>query len=257
MKKLGLMLVMTSLLVGCTSTSETNEVTSWSESLIQENVISIGVAPDYPPYESLSATGELEGFDIDFMNAVLEAINENNDGEYTIEWVQLEFSTIITSMQMGQLDLGVSGFTYDEERDVLFSTPYIDSSTLVVTNASSEIKSLADLEGKVIGAQLGSTGEAAAKEIANAEVIGVGNVNILMESLKTNAYDAVVLDQGVAMSYVENAGFVLIDEALIDDSMYVVAKTDKTLLMDEINAAIETVKASDKYQELLEKWGLK
>ncbi len=255
MKKFGLVMVVLALLTGCTSTPK--EVSSWEDSLIKETVISIGVSPDYPPYEGLDLNGNLEGFDIDFMSAVLDVLNENNEGEYTIEWVQMEFSTIVTSIQMGQLDLGVSGFTYDETRDVLFSTPYIDSSILVVTNGNEEIKSIEDLTGKTIGAQLGSTGESTAQEIEGATVISVSDVNILMESLKSNAYDAVALDQGVAMNYVENAGFTLVEGTLVDDSMYVIAKKDKELLIEEINAAIEIVKSSDIYTELLEKWDLK
>ncbi len=257
MKKLGLVILMMSVLVGCSSPATQNDETQdWKDTLIKENVISIGVSPDYPPYEGLDTSGNLEGFDIDFMNEVVKVINENSEGEYTIEWVQMEFSTIITSIQMNQLDLGVSGFTYDEGRDVLFSTPYIDSATLVVTNEGSEITTLDDLKGKVIGVQLGSTAEAAANEVEDAEVISVSDVNILMESLKSNAYDAVALDQGVAMNYVENANFSLVEGTLIDDSMYVIAKNDKTLLMDEINVAIEKVKESPIYLELLEKWGL-
>lgn len=255
MKKLGLMMVVMFLLTGCSGTKEV--ATSWEQDLIKKNTISIGVSPDYPPYEGLDASGNIEGFDIDFMNAVVDVINESNEEKYTIEWVPMEFSTIITSLRMGQIDLGVSGFTYDSERDVLFSTPYIDSATLAITNSGSTIKTIEDLKGKTIGVQLGSTGESAAKEIADAKVISISDVNVLMESLKSNAYDAVALDQGVAMNYVNNAGFVAVDGVLIDDSMYVITKKDKTLLMEEINAAIEKVKESELYQELLQKWNLK
>ncbi len=257
MKKLGIIMLVVGLLVGCTAKKEAGSESTWNETLIKENVISIGVSPDYPPYESLDVNGNLEGFDIDFMTEVVSILNAKEEANYEIEWVQMEFSTIITSLQMGQLDLGVSGFTYDEKRDVLFSTPYIESATFVLTNGNEDIQSIDDLEGKVIGVQLGSTGETAAKEIKDAQVISISDVNIMMESLKSNAYDAVALDQGVAMKYVNNSGFTLVEGSLIDDSMYVIAKNGKTLLMDKINEAIEEFKGTEKYQELLEKWDLK
>ncbi|MFV0380042.1 MAG: transporter substrate-binding domain-containing protein [Anaerorhabdus sp.] len=266
MKKILLMLVMLLVLVGCSNGKSSTEETTdpektqtsalWSDELLSDGVISVGVSPDYPPYEGLSESGELEGFDIEFMQAVVDQVNANNGTDVKLEWVQMEFSAIITALQMGQLDFGMSGFTFDEERDVLYSTPYIDSSTLVITNGNEDIKSIADLTGKVIGVQLGSTGEIYAKEIENAEVVSISDVNVLVESLKANAYDAVALDQGVAMNYVENAGFTLVDGVLADESMFVIAKNGQESLMDEINKAIEEFKASDAYTQLLAKWGL-
>lgn len=268
MKKLGLICLAMFLLVGCSSkpatptastdpsaTPVTTDEAAWDSTLIQDNIISIGVSPDYPPYESLDTTNKIVGFDVDFMNLILETINKDG-GNYSIEWVQMDFSTIISAIQMEQVDLGVSGFTYDSERDVLFSTPYTESAAVVVVNPNSDIKTLEDLNGKVLAAQLGSTGEVAAKNVEGAEVNSIANVNIMMESLKNNAYDAVIIDKPVAENYVKNAGFVMLEEPIQDDDTYIIAKTGNTVLMDKINSAIEEVKQSDAYKSLLEKWEL-
>lgn len=269
MKKLGIVTLVALLLVGCTSktaqptasanassTPGVNEEAAWTESLIQDNVISIGVSPDYPPYESLDTTNNIVGFDVDFMNLVVDTMNQDG-GNVKIEWVQMDFSTIISAIQMNQVDLGVSGFTYDEERDVLFSTPYTESAAVVVVNANSDIKTLDDLKGKLLAAQLGSTGETAAKNVEGAKVQSIANVNIMMESLKNNAYDAVIIDKPVAENYVKNAGFVMLEEPIQDDDTYIIAKKGNTVLMDKVNSVIEEVKQSAAYQDLLAKWELK
>lgn len=270
MKKLGLTLLAIFLLVGCSSkpatttpsasagtteTPATTDEAAWNSTLLQDNIISIGVSPDYPPYESLDTSNQIVGFDVDFMNLLLDYINQDG-GNYTIEWVQMDFSTIISAIQMEQVDLGVSGFTYDKDRDVLFSTPYTESAAVVVVNPNSDIKTLDDLKGKVLAAQLGSTGEVAAKSVEGAEVNSITNVNIMMESLKNNAYDAVIIDKPVAENYVKNAGFVMLEEPIQDDDTYIIAKTGNTVLMDKINNVIEEVKQTQAYQDLLEKWEL-
>ncbi|MEG0240740.1 transporter substrate-binding domain-containing protein [Anaerorhabdus sp.] len=268
MKKLGIMLLAMLVLAGCSSkpaeatpstdpteTPATTETAAWTETLVQDGIISIGVSPDYPPYETLDTSNQMVGFDIDFMNLILDTINKEGS-DLKIEWVQMDFSTIISAIQMEQVDLGVSGFTYDKDRDVLFSTPYTESAAVVVVNPDSDIKSLDDLKGKVLAAQLGSTGEVAAKNVEGAEVNSINNVNIMMESLKNNAYDAVIIDKPVAENYVKNAGFVMLEEPIQDDDTYIIAKTGNTALMDKINAVIEQVKQTEAYQELLTKWEL-
>ncbi|MEF9968367.1 MAG: transporter substrate-binding domain-containing protein, partial [Longicatena sp.] len=239
-----------------TNTPTEETTTSWNESLVQDGIISIGVSPDYPPYEALDTNNQIIGFDVDFMTLIVDTLNAVEGTEYKLEWVQMDFSTIISSIQMDQVDLGVSGFTYDEERDVLFSTPYTDSATVVVVNPDSDIKTIDDLKGKVLAAQLGATGETAAKNVEGAEVNSIANVNIMMESLKNNAYDAVIIDKPVAENYVKNAGFVMLEEPIQDDKNYIIAKKGNTALMDKINEIIEEVKQTEEYQEILEKWEL-
>lgn len=250
------------LSLGACSTNQPNKETpqvtlqGFEQNLQKPGTLVIGTSPDYPPYESLSATGQLIGFDIDLMNAVASTITTSDGKTYQIEWVQMSFDTIISAIQAGQVDLGVSGFTYDKERDVLFSTPYIESQQVVLTNTGSAIVSLADLEGKSIGVQLGTTGEIAAKDIPSAQVMSIDNVGVLIESLKNNAVDAVVVDKAVGENYVKNAGLVMLAEPLVDENMSVIAKKGNEALMAKLNAAIESVKQSSDYAKLLKTWEL-
>lgn len=218
--------------------------------------ILIGISPDYPPFESLNNNNEMEGFDIDMVEELVRIMNENG-GNYDREFRQMGFETIVTAINTGQVDLGISGFTYDEKRDVAWSSPYNDSKQVALVNADSEIKTTDDLKGKSIGVQLGSTAEVAVKEIENVIVRAVADVKILIETLKAGGIDAIVLDEAVARSYQENAGFVMIDEALLDEQNYIIAKkTGSEELMHDLNAAIEQFIASQKYTELKEKWGI-
>ena len=78
----------------------------------------------------------------------------------------------------------------------------------------------------------------------------------MIESLKSNALDAVVVDIPVAKGYVENAGFVMLDEVLIDESTSIIAAKGNDELIAKVNEAVKAFKASDAYNELKEKWGM-
>ena len=82
-----------------------------------QNII-IAMSPDYPPFDDLTTSGELTGFDYDMGEWLFTWLNENGYN-YTHEWKQMSFDTIISAIQTDQVDLGISGFTYAEDRKVL------------------------------------------------------------------------------------------------------------------------------------------
>lgn len=247
MKKL-VKVVMTTMmmfaLVGCGGSDSSDKKTLY-----------IGISPDYPPYESINNDGNMEGFDIDMTKELITIMNENG-GNYEYKFKQMSFDTVVSSVQTEQVDLGISGFTYDKDRDVAFSKAYNDSKQVAVVAGDSTISNISDLAGKSIGAQLGATGEKAAKEIKDAKITAVADVKVLIETLKTGGLDAVVIDYAVAKNYQKNAGLKMIDESLLDEENLIITSKGNDTLMEELNKAIEKFVKSDKYVELKEKWGV-
>lgn len=215
--------------------------------------ILIGISPDYPPYESKNTDGEIEGFDVDMTAWIFNWLNENGH-DYTYDFVELSFDNIISSLQAGQVDLGISGFTYDEKREGIFSDSYYDSAQVIVVKNGSGIESAADLNGKVVGAQQGATGEEAAASIEGAEVKAVSDVKVLMETLNADGIDAVVLDRAVAQNYEKNGDFTIIGEDLMEEENIVYTTEEHKELLDQVNEAIAAFKESDAYAELTAKW---
>ena len=106
-----------------------------------------------------------------------------------------------------------------------------------------------------VGAQVGATGETCAKDIKNADVKAVTDVKVLVETLRTGGVDAVILDYAVAKNYVDNSGFKMIDQALLEEENLIISKKGNTELMNAVNKALDEFVGSDKYNELKEKWG--
>jgi polar amino acid transport system substrate-binding protein len=193
------------------------------------------------------------GFDIDMGNWLFEYLNDNGRN-YKVTWSQMSFDTIISAIQADQVDLGISGFTYDEDRKVLFSDPYFESAEVVLVNADSTITSVADLSGKKVGAQLGTTGEECANDIEGAEVQALEDMGVAMASLKANSLDAVIMDEPVAQQYAATGDYKILDEKLLEEENYVIAKEGNEDLMDDVNEAIAAFNESDYKQELIDKW---
>lgn len=230
---------------------------AYESEILTPGEIVVGVSADYPPYESLNpSTGELEGFDID-MTETLATYMGAEGKEVKVVWKQMEFATIITALQSGQIDLGVAAFTYDPERECLFSDPYLESKQVVVLPAGSTITSFDEFDGLTVGAGLGTTGEAAAKEqLTGAKVTNPGDYTVMFEALKNGALDAVVCDGIVAQNYADTYGFVIMEEPLVLEENSVIVATGNEELLAEVNNAIAQFKASDAYVDLQVKWGL-
>lgn len=235
-------------LVGCGSKKE--EASSDAGKNVE---IVCAISPDYPPYESLDTNGEIIGFDADMVALFPSYLNDGST-QYTFKFVQMNFDNIITQLQGGQADLGISGFTYDEERKVEWSQPYLGTDQVAVVAADSDIKTLADLEGKTIAAQSGATGEKAAKDVKNAKVVAVTKVDEIFSALTSKQYDAVVVDSAVAKNYAANQGFRVLEEPLLAEKNYIIAKQGNTEMIELVNKALEKFLASEDYKKLCEKW---
>lgn len=229
----------------------------YEQEILTPGQIVVGISADYPPYESLDpATGEIIGFDVD-MTKELASYMGADGKEVEVVWKKMEFDSIITALQSGQIDLGVAAFTYDPKRECLFSDPYLVSQQVVVLPAGSTITSFTEFDGLNVGAGLGTTGEAQAKaQLTGANVTNPGDYTVMFEALKNGALDAVVCDGLVAENYAAQNGFVILPEPLVlEENSVIVAKGNEELLK-EVNSAIAQFKASDTYTDLQVKWGL-
>jgi octopine/nopaline transport system substrate-binding protein len=122
----------------------------------------IGSSADYPPWESVDASGNIVGFDKDVGDEVCKRI------EATCTWQNQAYDGLLPGLQVGKFDLVISGVSINEERaqKVDFSSAYADAPNSLVVAAGSEAesaKSASDLVGLLakaaIGVQTGTTHE--------------------------------------------------------------------------------------------------
>jgi len=220
--------------------------------LLKKGTLVIGTSPDYPPYESLE-NGRLVGFDIELFEAVGESLG------LKVEWSQMNFDNILVAVPAGQVDIGVSGFTYTEERakNLLFNkVPYLKSAQVAFVQEGSDIKSIEDFPGRHFYAGLGTTGEAALKEIEGVKISNTMDYQIAFEMLSRGQLDGIVCDVAVGEGYLKPMSLRAIEPPLLDEENFIITRLGNDLLVAAIDAKLGEIMKTEAYEALRRKFGM-
>ena len=122
--------------------------------VLEAGELVVATSPDFPPFEYLEGS-EVVGIEVDIMTLVCEALGV----DLVIQ--QIDFDSVLAGVQAARFDCGMSGITASEERarNMLFSDVYYIAAQAIVVPADSDITSKADLEGKKVSVQTGTTAE--------------------------------------------------------------------------------------------------
>ncbi len=214
----------------------------------------VGTEAQFPPFEIVDSKGNVIGFDVDLMNAIAE------DQGFKVEYLDQDFAGLIPALQTGNVDIIASGMTITDEREeeVDFSEPYINAGlALAVLTDNEDIQSVDDLTGKTVSVQTGSTGFLKAEELLKAGIIAeikdFPHVNEAIEELKIGGADVMINDLPVTNAFIAAQPGVIkiVGEPLNSEDYGFAVRTGNTELLTKINAGLENVKASGKYDELL------
>ena len=208
----------------------------------------------WPPFESVNETTKaIEGFDIDLLTAVAA------EAGFKFEVVNVGFDALLTGMAQCQYDGAISAMTITEERQKAFnfSDPYLAAGQVVSINKdTTDIKSVADLVGKKIGVQIGTTGAIESAKIKDAEVKTYDTLDLAFQDLINKQVDAVVADYPTAVSFVGvNSDKLMTTGDVFTSENYGIAvcKTN-TELLALLNKGLAAVKAKGLIPELEKKW---
>ena len=107
-----------------------------TEKPLQEKLIRVGVSADYPPFEYYDENNNLQGFDIELMNLVGKKCG------YKIEYVNMDFGDLISSVINGKTDCAISSVAVTDERDkyIDFSREYLKTHNITYNNGQKSVK---------------------------------------------------------------------------------------------------------------------
>ena len=215
----------------------------------------IATSPDFPPFESMQGDGSIVGIEIDVMNAVADALGVS----LTIEPVN--FDSILLGVMSGSYDVGVSGFSVTEERkkNVLFTDAYCLAAQAIVVPEGSAIAAKADLEGKTVSVQSGTTAELFCLE--NGYTVDAYNTNSDAEmAVLSGSVDAWVIDDLTAAQMVKanNAGggkqLVILPDAMTTEPYAFAFAFGSEDLCSAVNDVVNGMVADGTIAALFEKW---
>ncbi|MBE9179001.1 basic amino acid ABC transporter substrate-binding protein [Oculatella sp. LEGE 06141] len=219
----------------------------------ETTTLRVATEPAFPPFESQGSGGELEGFDIDLMNAIGEAAG------FTVQFQSLPFDGIIPALQSGTVDAAISAMTITAERaqTVDFSRPYFKAGlAIAVQESDTEVTSFDDLQNKRIAVQIGTTGAAEAAKIEGAQIRTFDSAPLALQELANGNVDAVINDAPVTLYAVQsgNIGGVKVIGQLITEEFYGIAIPKGSPNVEAINQGLATILEDGTYNELHQKW---
>lgn len=216
-------------------------------------VLVVGTDATYPPFEYADdQTREIVGFDIDLMKAVAKQLGVK------AEFVVVPFDGIIAGLNSGKYEALISAMTITPQRAeaVLFSEPYYDAGqSIAVPVDNKTIKSIDDLPGKRLGAQLGTTGEKLAKEIPRSTVKSFDNIGEAFRDMANGNLDAIINDKPVSQRIIVARGKAKLVGPILNTERYGIAvRKNQERLKKAIDEALLELKSNGTYAWINEKW---
>ena len=215
-----------------------------------KEVLVMATNAEFPPYEFYEGQ-KIVGIDAEIAAAVAEKLG----CELKIE--DMAFDSIIAAVSSGKADFGLAGMTVTEKRleSVNFSDTYAHATQVVIVPEGSEITGVADLDGKKVGVQLGTTGDLYAGDIADATIERYNKGFEAVQALSQGKVDAVIIDNEPAKVFVaENEGLVLLDEAFTEEDYAMAIAKENTELLEKVNKALAELKEDGTLQAIVDKY---
>ena len=210
----------------------------------------VATSPDFPPFESLE-DGKVVGIEVDIMKEICEELN------YELVFEQIAFDSVITGVQEGKYDCGMSGITVtpDREEQVLFTTPYCLAAQVIVVKADSTINSKADLAGKTVSVQLGTT----ADEFCRAQGYTVDSYEANADAklaLTTGKVDAWVIDDLTAAEMCKGDSSVkILSETMTSEPYAFAFNFDDEELVKQVDEIVKKLIDNGTIKEIFESYG--
>ena len=217
----------------------------------------VGLDDNFPPMGFRDEKNELVGFDIDMAREVAKRAN------IEVEFKPIDWNAKEAELLGKRVDALWNGLTILEERKekILFSDPYMVNKQIIIVKAGSPIKGKADMVGKIVGAQEGSSAVTAMtkdKELSDkfkqTKLFG-DNIAAMMD-LETGRLDVVVVDEVVGRYYVNKKpdNYTVLSEDFGTEDYGVGFRKDDEATRNKVNDVLTEMKKDGKAAEIAQKW---
>ncbi|WP_042349964.1 basic amino acid ABC transporter substrate-binding protein [Bacillus massiliigorillae] len=244
------------VLAGC-GTSDKTSGEKENKDGQEKKTLRVVTNADYSPME-FQDKGELVGFDMELITAM------GKEAGYDVKLEHVGWDPIFVELDKKRAQVGASAITINKKREQSydFTAPYFYASQKILVPQGSSIKSAADLKGKKVAVQMGTTANIIMDKLYGADNKNIkkfeNNILAIMELTKGGA-DAVVADNAVVEEYAKNNPkqklVVIEDKGAFDPEFYgfMLQKGDKQLKKD-LDKALNTLLDNGEYTKIYQKW---
>ncbi len=216
--------------------------------------LTMATSADYPPYEyidSSSGSQEIIGFDVDIAKHITEKLG------YGLTINNVDFNGLIPALQAKRADFVMAGMTPTPERkqNVDFSQVYYEAKNTIVAKKGSNLTNPSQLTGKVVGVQLGSIQETAAKKFEGANVKALNRISEMVQELKAGRVTALIMEDTVARGFIEaNPDLEFNTIPNTEEAGSAIAFPKGSELVAKFDPILQEMQTSGKMTELVTKW---
>lgn len=243
-----------SMLFGCGGTSGDAKETAQTD----KTTFTVGFDAEFPPYGYMDENGDYTGFDLDLAQEVCtrrgwELVKQ------PVDWDSKDME-----LSSGAIDCIWNGFTMTgRESEYTFSEPYVDNSIVYVVRADSDIQNEADLAGKHVITQAGSSALTALQDESKADVVAtfasldeIADYNTAFMNLEAGTNDAIAVDIGVAQYQLATKSdkFRMLEEPLSTEQYAIGFKLGNEELRDQVQATLNEMVEDGTFMEIASKY---
>ncbi|ACS86062.1 arginine ABC transporter substrate-binding protein [Musicola paradisiaca] len=210
----------------------------------------------YPPFESVDASNQIVGFDIDLANALCKQI------QATCTFSNQAFDSLIPGLKFRRFDAVIAGMdiTPERQQQVSFTQPYYENSAMFIAQKD-KIANVAALSGKRVGVQNGTTHQKfLLDKHKDITVVPYDSYQNAVLDLKNGRLDAVFGDTAVVNEWLkQNQGLAAVGDKVADKDYFgiglgIAVRQNNDELVKKFNAALNTIKQDGTYQAIYKKW---
>jgi polar amino acid transport system substrate-binding protein len=227
-----------------------------SNAIKEKGKFVVGLDDKFPPMGFRDDKGEIVGFDIDLAKEAAKRMS------LTVEFKPVDWDGVIMSLNNKDIDVIWNGLTITDKRkaQIGFTKAYLENKQIIVVKEGSTISKKADLKGKLVGVQMGSSSEEAiskddlaksAKEVRKFS----DNTEALLD-LKNGGIDAVVVDEIVGRYYIskKSGEYKVLEENLGSEEYGVGVRKGDKVFLENLDKALSDMKADGTADKIAEKW---
>ncbi len=213
---------------------------------------------EFEPFEYKDGN-EIVGIDVDIANAIAKKL-----GGVKLKINDVAFDSLTLELQTNKCNFAAAGMsiTPDRQKNVDFSDPYFDAAQAVIVKKDSPVKAPADLNGKKVGVQQGTTGDTYCTDEDGKSEVKVGEVKRYnkgadaISDLMSGRIDAVVIDDFPAQKFVSKNPdqLVKLDDALTVEHYAIAVKKGDKAMLDTVNSVLAELKSSGELDKIIQNY---
>jgi len=222
------------------------------ERIEREGVLRVGMDASYPPFELWDEVG-LRGYDVDLASAL------GREWGVEVDFENITFDGLYDALKAERVDIIISALPYDAllTQDVAYSYSYFDAGQVLVVQEETAINKIEDLNGRMVGLELGSEGDLEARRLEQRmilERVAYSSPQEALEALRGEKVDAAIVDAVSAYEFIGERGGLRIVQQVTEEPYVIAVPIKAPILLGKVNEAVVEWRETGFLEELRERW---